>query len=220
MDLDAGAIRRGRAVIAAVVPAAGHSTRMGRPKLALPLGGRTVLEHVVAALRAGGADHVVVVVGPHVPELVPLAEAAGAHVCRLAEPTPYMRATVGHGLRWVEDHLHPTQADAFLLAPADHPALDPGTVRELCEAFGRDPSRSILVPVCGGRRGHPALVAWRHAAGIRALPPDRGINSYFREHAGEVGGVPVAGGGAFADLDTPEDYERLCVAWKPSEPGA
>lgn len=206
-------------MIAAVVPAAGHSTRMGRPKLSLPLGGRTVLEHVVAALRAGGADHVVVVVGPHVPELVPLAEAAGAHVCRLAEPTPDMRATVGHGLRWVEDHLRPGPADAWLLAPADHPALDPGVVRELCEAFRRDPSRSILVPVSAGRRGHPALVAWRHAAGVRALPPDRGVNAYFREHAAEVGEVPVAAGGAFVDLDTPEDYERLCAAW-PNEPDA
>ena len=34
----------------AVVPACGHSTRMGRPKLALPLGDRTVIERVVAAL--------------------------------------------------------------------------------------------------------------------------------------------------------------------------
>src|SRR5207237_3552168 len=54
----------------ALIPAAGKSTRMGRPKLALPLGGRTVLEHVVAALRDAGVEHVLVVVGPHVPELV------------------------------------------------------------------------------------------------------------------------------------------------------
>ena len=60
----------------AIIPAAGHSTRMGRPKLSLPLGERTVLEHVIAALRQGGVDHVLVVVAPHVAELVPLANAA------------------------------------------------------------------------------------------------------------------------------------------------
>ncbi len=38
----------------ALIPAAGKSARMGRPKLTLPLGGRTVLEHVVTALRRGG----------------------------------------------------------------------------------------------------------------------------------------------------------------------
>lgn len=201
-------------MIFAVVPAAGHSTRMGRPKLTLPLGGRTVLEHVVGALRAGGADHVVVVVGPHVPELIPLAEAAGADVCALAEPTPYMRETVEHGLRHLEDRYHPAPADAFLLSPADHPSLDPAAVRVLCEAFAADPSRTVLVPTHAGRRGHPALIAWRHAAGIRALPADRGINAYFRDHPGGVREVPVGSPGVLCDLDTPEDYERLRRAWE------
>ena len=200
-------------VTCAVVPAAGLSTRMGRPKLALPLGDRTVLEHAVAALRAGGADHVLVVVGPHVPELVPLAEAAGAEVCRLAEPTADMRTTVEHGLRWLEDRHHPRPDDAWLLAPADHPTLDSGVVRELCDAFRRDPSHSILIPTHAGRRGHPALVAWRHVAGIRALPADRGINAYFRDNATEVREVPVPSPGVLCDLDTPEDYERLRQTW-------
>src|SRR5438876_757506 len=104
-------------MIFAVVPAAGHSTRMGRTKLALPLGGRTVIEHVVTALREGGAEHVLVVVGPHVPELGPLALAAGAGVCQLTEATPDMRATVEHGLRHLERLHSPRLTDAFLLAP-------------------------------------------------------------------------------------------------------
>lgn len=195
-------------MIAALIPAAGHSTRMGRPKLSLPLGDRTILEHVVAALRAGGADRVLVVVGPHVPDLIPLARQAGADVCRLDAPTPDMRATVEHGLRWLEAH-HPP--DAFLLSPADHPSLDPAMVREICAAFTADRTKSILIPVCEGRRGHPALVAWRHVVGIRALPPDRGINAYFREQ--DVTEVTVSNPGVLCDLDTPEDYERLRRAW-------
>src|SRR5436309_15902360 len=116
-------------MIYAVVPAGGRSTRMGRPKLALPLGDRTVIEHVVAALRAGGADRVLVVVGPHTPELAPLASAAGADVCRLPEATADMRATVEHGLRWLEENCRLRPDDAWLLAPADHPTLDAGVVR-------------------------------------------------------------------------------------------
>ena len=50
----------------AVLPAAGKSTRMGRPKLALPLGERTILEQVVAALRQAEVEHILVIVGPHV----------------------------------------------------------------------------------------------------------------------------------------------------------
>ena len=103
---------------------------MGRPKLSLPLGGRTVLEHVVAALRQGGVDEVLVVVGPHDPGLAPSAEAAGASVlpCRKPPPTCGRRWT---GLRRLEDRFHPRPDDAWLLAPADHPALDADVVRRL-----------------------------------------------------------------------------------------
>jgi CTP:molybdopterin cytidylyltransferase MocA len=62
----------------AVLLAGGQSKRMGRPKLVLPLGERTVLEHVLAALRQAAVEHILVVIGPHVAELGALAESAGA----------------------------------------------------------------------------------------------------------------------------------------------
>ena len=51
-------------MIAAIVPAAGRSERMGRPKLILPIGGLSVIAHVTIALRTGGADPVLVIVPP------------------------------------------------------------------------------------------------------------------------------------------------------------
>jgi molybdenum cofactor cytidylyltransferase len=200
-------------MIYAVVPAGGRSERMGRPKLALPLGDRTVIEHVVAALRAGGADHVLVVVGPHVPELAPLAESAGAEVCLLSEPTADMRATVEHGLRRLEERRCPQPDDAWLLVPADHPTLDAGTVRALSAAQAAEPAKSIFIPVHSGRRGHPALIAWRHVVGLRAFPTTHGIDAYLRTHAAETREVPVANDGGLWDLDTPDDYDRLRQAW-------
>ena len=95
----------------AVVPACGQSTRMGRPKLALPLGDRSVIEYVVAALRGGGVERVLVVIGPHTPELDPLATAAGADVLALPEPTPDMRATVERGLAWIGERHRPVPDD-------------------------------------------------------------------------------------------------------------
>jgi CTP:molybdopterin cytidylyltransferase MocA len=193
----------------AVVPACGQSTRMGRPKLSLPLGNRSVIEHVVGALRRGGVDHVLVVVGPHVADLVPLARAAGADVLLLPEPTADMRATVEHGLRWLEDRFAPAPDDLWLLAPADHPVLSPIVVRQLLDAAGSS-ACSIAVPVHEGRRGHPTLIRWRCVPGIRALPADVGINVYLRSQRAETLEVPVSDSGVLVDLDTPEDYERLC----------
>jgi len=196
-------------MIFGIIPACGLSTRMGRPKLSLPVGDRTVIEHVVGALRGSGADVVLVVVGPHVPELEPLATRAGARVLTLPEPTADMRATVEAGLNWLDAHLHPTPDDWWLMSPGDHPTLSPTVVRTLLDAARADDRHSIFVPVCEGRRGHPLLARWRHADTVRLLPAGEGINSCLRRCSDEVREVTVLDSGSFHDLDTPDDYARL-----------
>jgi molybdenum cofactor cytidylyltransferase len=206
-------------MIYALLPAAGKSTRMGQPKLLLPLGGRTVLECVVAALRQAGVDQVLVVVGPHVAELAAVATQAGAHVCLLAEETPDMRATVEKGLRWLEERFQPGPEDAWLLCPADHPTLDPTVVRQLLDARTHHPACTIFIPGFGGRRGHPALIGWRHVASMLELPAGVGLNVYLRQQVAATREVPVASAEVLCDLDTPEDYARLQEREKSDRPG-
>jgi molybdenum cofactor cytidylyltransferase len=201
----------------AILPAAGRSTRMGRPKLSLPLGTSTVIEQVVGTLRSAGIEKILVVVGPHVRELVPLAERAGATVLELAEVTPHMRSTVERGLAWIEENWRPVEHDAFLLVPADHPALDAGVIRILCALRSEDSASrltksesSIVIPTYFGKRGHPTLIGWKHVAGIRALPANLGLNAYLRQHLDNTHEIAVESETVLFDLDTPEDYERLC----------
>jgi molybdenum cofactor cytidylyltransferase len=189
---------------------------MGRPKLSLPLGDRTVLEWVIAVLGQVEVRPVLVVIGPHVPELAPLAAGAGAEVLRLTEVTADMRATVEHGLRWLEEHCRPTPDDGWLLVPADHPTLDAAVVRQLLQARAANPDRSLVVPTFGGRRGHPAWIGWRHVAGIRALPGGQGLNTYLRRHTAETFEVPMDTADILRDLDTAQDYEHLRQAWRPA----
>jgi molybdenum cofactor cytidylyltransferase len=195
-----------------LIPAAGKSVRMGQPKLALPLGGRSVLEWVLAALRAAGVEHTLVVLGPHVPELEPLARAAGAHVLPLTEETPDMRATVERGLAWLEAAFHPAAGDRWLLVPADHPTLDANVVRGLLQAE-LPQGRTILIPTFQGRRGHPALIGWEHVPAIRALAQGEGLNLYVRRQEQATLEMPVKSAEVLCDLDTPEEYERLQRRW-------
>ncbi len=107
-------------MIAAVVPAAGRSQRMGRPKLLLPIGGESLIGRVVTALREGGADRVVVVAPPGESEEGPAV--AGWQVrpapwwlrrpCRPAE----MRDSIEIGLLALAASAPP---DHVLLAPGD-----------------------------------------------------------------------------------------------------
>jgi CTP:molybdopterin cytidylyltransferase MocA len=188
---------------------------MGRPKLALPLGGRPVLARVLDALRLGGIERVVVVMTPLTPELRLISEAAGADVCLLDGDTPDMRATVEQGLYWLEAQYHPRADEHWLLSPADHPTLDLLLVRRLLDAAREHPERSIVVPVHAGRRGHPTLIAWKHVAGLRAHPDGEGINAYLRRYEAETLELPADSADVLADLDTPADYERLVRRFSP-----
>jgi molybdenum cofactor cytidylyltransferase len=168
-----------------------------------------VLECVLDALRLGGCDETLVVLGTTVSDLEPLARKAGAHVCVLKEETPHMRATVEVGLDWLGRHFQPSPGDAWLLAPADHPTLDPAVVSAVRQAFLSQPDKSIVVPTFAGKRGHPVLMSWNHVAAVRAHPPGEGLNTYLRRHEAETLELPVPNPDVLADLDTPEDYARL-----------
>src|SRR5262245_57532569 len=115
---------------------------MGRPKLALPVGGLTVLAKVVQTLRDGGVERVLVVLGPHVADLRPTAEIAGADVLVLDCETPDMRSTLFHALDWLEQTHAPGPDDAWLLVPADHPAMSAVVVGALLQAFVERPGPS------------------------------------------------------------------------------
>lgn len=189
-----------------LIPAAGHSRRMGRPKLALRLGDATVLERVCRTLQQAGVERTVVVVGPHGSELVALAESEGADVLQLASATDEMRQTIEHGLDWLERHCQPQPTDAWLLLPADHPVLEPAIIEQMQAA--RQRQYSIVVPTYQGKRGHPALIAWEHVAAMRRLPQDVGFNVYMRQHAAQTLELPVQTESVLWDLDTPDDYRR------------
>ena len=65
-------------MIAAVLTAAGLSSRMGRPKPLLQWRGSTLVEHQVSVLLEGGASEVVVVLGHRSEDVAPYVERTGA----------------------------------------------------------------------------------------------------------------------------------------------
>lgn len=191
-----------------VIPAAGHSRRMGRPKLLLPLGDKTVLERLLGALDLPGIAARLVVVRKDDDSLASLASAAGAKLVRPNVDPPEMRSSVEHALRALQRDFAPASDDGWMLVPADHPVLDRGVVERLLTAW-RDSGAEILVPTCGGRRGHPTLFRWRLAKDVFALPADAGLNRLLRDRAADVREVPIDDPALLIDLDTPEEYDAL-----------
>jgi molybdenum cofactor cytidylyltransferase len=204
-------------VIHALLPAAGKSARMGRSKLALPLGTSTVLERLVRTLRGSGIHSVFVVVAPDDDRLAQLASRAGAAVLRLPEPTGNMCDTVRFGLqRLLEDGLA-SKADSWLLIPADHPALTGASLSVLLEVHKRERDHEIIIPTFEGKRGHPAILPFSILQDIEQLGEGEGINQLLRRLADRTLLVPVADPAILWDLDTEEDYAKLLAHFGESD---
>ncbi|MCE9525905.1 MAG: nucleotidyltransferase family protein [Planctomycetales bacterium] len=152
----------------AIIPAAGNSTRMGTPKLLLPVNGRTMVEQTLAAWRASGVEKVIVIIRPDDQELAEVCRDCDAEVVVPPVAPPEMKDSVQCGLRYIEANFVPTNEDAWLLAPADMPNLSPRVIEALMAKHNpRKPK--ILVPTLDGKRGHPVLFPWTLAVEVHSL---------------------------------------------------
>lgn len=192
----------------AVIPAAGHSRRMGRAKLLLPFRDSTVIAQVLANLRRPKIECTAVVLRRDDEPLRSAVAACGATPLQPAVDPPDMRDSVEHALEWIEREFQPAPTDGWLLCPADHPLLDAAVLDLLLTRWHRGDCR-ILVPVHNGRRGHPTLFRWDLAAEVPRIPHDQGLNRLTKDHAAELIELPVPSDTILIDLDTPADYERL-----------
>jgi CTP:molybdopterin cytidylyltransferase MocA len=187
-----------------LVLAAGASRRMGEPKLLLPWrGGATLLDGTLAALREGGVKRQLVVV------------AAGGVLAgwtpppgveRVVNPRPGegMLSSVQAG--WSRLAGDPG-ADPVVVCPADLPELQGATVAALLAAQRQH--GGLVVPTCGGRRGHPLLLPRRWAERIPTLDPGVGLRQLLSLAAADLLLVATDDRGVVEDVDTPADYERL-----------
>lgn len=191
--------------VAALVLAAGRSTRMGGAnKLVAPVEGKPMVRQVVEALLASRARPVIVVTG-HERERV---EAALQHLPVTFVHNPDYPAGMSTSLRAGISAV-PEECDGALVCLGDMPRLSAPVVDALIEAFHPEDGRSIVVPVHEGRRGHPVLFARAFFPALCALAGDVGARSVIAAHSEAVVEVEVGDPGILVDVDTPEALREL-----------
>jgi len=191
---------------AGVIPSAGASLRMGRPKALLQVGGETFLSRTIRALRSGGCDPVLVVVPDRDPQLTErladTAERAGGRVLINADP--------GEGpitsLRMAINELGDSVAGLAYL-PVDHPMVRPDTVAALlAAALGGEQVAALTVPTHRGKRGHPAVFGASLFAELADPALEGGARAVVHRHLERARLVEVDDAGVIIDIDTPEAY--------------
>lgn len=222
-----------RAVL--VVLAAGAGRRLGgAAKALLPIGaaegraGETYLARIAATARAARVEHgVVVVAPPHGGAVAAEARRLGLEVVENPQPERGMGSSVELGFAWA---MAQPRAEAALLWPCDHPAVNEETVQQLLDearpsasqaeaapgsrgeavadadadssAASASASIDAVIPTVHGRGGHPALILRRLFPELsRCATAPEGARSVLR--AARVRRLAVADAGCVVDVDDP-----------------
>ncbi len=193
-------------MIPAIVLAAGKSTRMGRPKATLPLATDTFLSRIVRTFHEAGINDVVIVVG-HGAEGVVASLWQTGKVPRFVLNPDYETGQFSSLLTGL-DAVDTPDVAAALVTLVDVPLVSSSTVRAVVGRY--DATHAPIVrPTRGAEHGHPVLIDRSLFDTLRHADPRVGAKGIVRAHASPEGDVLVDDAGAFLDIDTMEEYQRV-----------
>ena len=186
-----------------ILLAAGFSRRFGTNKLLQPLADGIPMALIAARHLRAAVPNVLAVVNPGDPELAELLERDGFPV------TVCLRAQDGMGasLAWAVGQT--ARADAWIVALADMPFIEPATIVRVADAI--EPPATLAAPVFRGRRGHPVGFGRAHFEALVGLTGDEGARAILHRHAGQARWLACEDPGAVADVDTPADLQAAML---------
>ena len=188
--------------LAGLILAAGWGRRMGRPKALLPLaGGGTALSVLADTLLASDVAPIVVVVGPW---WCSGDRFVSAGIVVNPDPDRGQASSIRCGLEAL-----PSGQTGVMVAPVDHPFVRVETIRSLAAEHAAHPD-AIVLPVVGGRRGHPVVFpAW--ALPLLSDPALDGVGAraVVRAYTGRIREVTVTDEAVRMDFDTQDGYLRV-----------
>ena len=191
-------------MIVGVVLSAGESSRMGRPKALLPIDGQTFIERIVGALKQGGIERIIVVLGFN-------ADALRQQISHLPVEilvNPDHKLGQLSSLQVAVRHLQAAQdCDGVMIHLVDHPYIDPKLVSLMLQRF--DESKfSIVVPRHQGKRGHPVIFSRALFYDLLEAPLDQGAKAVVNAHRPDTLEIDTEDVGITLDIDTPELYRQ------------
>jgi molybdenum cofactor cytidylyltransferase len=189
--------------VAAIILAAGRSTRMGGPnKLLADLGGKPLVRTVTEQALASKVQSVIVVTGHQAEQVEKALHGLKVKFVRNPDFAEGLASSVKAGVAAVADN-----ADGAVICLGDMPLISSNLIDRLIEAFAPDRGHLIAVPVSDNKRGNPVLWSRRFFNELMTLNGDIGARHLIARHSEAVAEVPVEGFGAFLDIDTPQTLE-------------
>jgi molybdenum cofactor cytidylyltransferase len=199
-----------RPFLSGIILAAGASTRMGRPKQLLRLGGRCMLQHVLDAAAASCLDEIIVVLGHRAEEIRKALDLPAGRAVRIMLSVDYAQgrsASLRAGLRAASP-----RASAAAVLLGDQPTVTSELIDRMAREYlnsGSAIARPVYCGPGGGRvPGHPVFLARRIWPWADKLKGDEGAGALISAHHEWVLEIPIPGEPP-ADIDSRADYEKI-----------
>lgn len=189
--------------IAALILAAGRSTRMGTFKPLLPLGRKTIIETLIDLYRSAGISDMLIVLGHRADDVRPILERQDIPWTINEHYDQGMFSSIQTGVK----NINP-DSKAFFLHPVDIPLVRPETLSRIIGIRSKKKA-SICYPCHEGRRGHPPLISTALIPAILAFDESGGMRALLSSYNEDALNVDCNDPGILKDFDTPEDFAKI-----------
>jgi molybdenum cofactor cytidylyltransferase len=188
--------------IAAIVLAAGQSSRMGTNKLLAEVGGKALVRRALEAAVESGAISTIVVTGNGEKQVRFALNGLPAMFTNNRDFPRGLSSSLRHGLSAIPD-----DCDGAVILLGDMPGVTPELIDKLIAAFDPAEDRAICVATRHGKRGNPVLWARRFFPEMMAIEGDTGAKHLIAQYGELVCEVEAEDDGPLIDIDTPEALE-------------
>jgi molybdenum cofactor cytidylyltransferase len=195
--------RHARSNVAAILLAAGASSRLGTPKQLLSYGGAPLVRHVAATALASRIARLFVVVGNRADDV--RASLAGLDV-EIVDNLSYQQGqstSLRQGLLAI-----PRSLSAALVLLVDQPFVDAALIDRLIGLY-EETGAAIVAPQHGGHRGNPVLFDQSLFPELLTVVGDTGARDIILRHRDRLATLQLPDDRPFTDVDTWEDYQRI-----------
>lgn len=193
--------------LTAILLAAGHARRFGSDKRLLPVQMQSAqdpdpLLKFTLSKYLSAFDRCVVVVRDPDPALAVLKRMPDVTIARQTD----VQAGMGDNIALAMQTVEISSSDAVAIALADMPLIQTATLDRLSSLAQHE---QIICPRFEDRRGHPVIFGQRYFSGLSKLAGDLGARRLLSVYASQVVDVDTDDAGVLADVDTPEDWDRI-----------
>jgi molybdenum cofactor cytidylyltransferase len=185
--------------VAAVILAAGGSTRFGSPKQLARWGDKTFIEQVVDSALASPARPVVVVLGAEVEQCRALLKSRSVEIVVNPAWAEGQSTSMQTGLAAL-----PANVGGALFLLVDLPGVTPALLNRLIQRH-RETLAPLVWPEFEGQRGNPVLFDRALFPELRQISGDTGGKPVLLKYQDQAERVMVGEAGVLQDFDRPED---------------